>query len=361
MIILRYLSRELLQTTLSVALVLLVIIMSGRFIKYLAEAAAGKLDVDVVLAVMAYRIPGFLELILPLSFFIGVLLTYGRLYTDSEMAVFYGCGISRRRMLAYTCLPAGLSTATVASLSLWLSPLGLEKAQLLLQSQKSRNQFELMQPARFQKMLQGRLVSYAASASDNRALQQIFMAQTTADEDQLAIVRSATARRIDHKNYGQPYWVLEHGVHYRGTPGLADYRVTQFAQYGQYIPPPSLAGEGRPDVDRLPTMELLQSSNPAHIAAWQWRFSVPLLIVIVMLLAIPLSETNPRRGRYTKLLPSIILYLIYLVLLNAAKGLLEEGKLTAVVGLWWVHGAFLLLALMLWIDKQVWVGWFKRP
>ena len=78
-----------------------------------------------------------------------------------------------------------------------------------------------------------------------------------------------------------------------------------------------------------------------------------------MLLAIPLSKTNPRRGRYSKLFPSIILYLIYLVLLNAAKGALEEGKLPTNLGLWWVHGVFLLLASVLWIDKNILIHKFN--
>ena len=44
MIVFRYLSREVLLTLSAVSAVLLVIIMSGRFIKYLAQAAAGLLD-----------------------------------------------------------------------------------------------------------------------------------------------------------------------------------------------------------------------------------------------------------------------------------------------------------------------------
>ena len=355
MIILRYLSRELLQTTASVTLVLLVIIMSGRFVKYLAAASVGRLDIDVVLAVMAYRIPGFLELILPLSFFISLLLAYGRLYADSEMTVLYACGVSRRRILIYTSVPAGLLVIIVAMLSLWLSPLGLQKADMLLESQKSRSEFEAMQPGRFQIMGQGNAVSYAESLVNDRILQQLFIAQIAPEEDRPVIVRSATAQRVDNGEYNRPYWVFENGTYYQGRPGSADYRVTQFSSYGQYIPEPDISILDNNDTEIAPTIELLQSSNPEHIAAWQWRFSLPLLMLVIMLLGIPLSETNLRRGRYTKLFPSIILYLIYLVLLNASKGALEEGKLPVNLGLWWVHAVFIVLALILWIDKRSWI------
>ena len=180
------------------------------------------------------------------------------------------------------------------------------------------------------------------------------MAQTTAADDQLAIVRSTEARRIDDQTYDQPYWVFHNGTYHQGRPGSANYQVTRFSRYGQYIQQPDTNITNHKDTDALATSELLQSSEPESIAAWQWRFSIPLLTLIVMLLAIPLSKTNPRRGRYSKLFPSIILYLIYLVLLNAAKGELEEGSIPTYLGLWWVHGVFLLLALVL-----LWIGRFR--
>ena len=79
-------------------------------------------------------------------------------------------------------------------------------------------------------------------------------------------------------------------------------------------------------------------------------------MLVVMLIGVPLSETSPRRGRYTKLFPAILLYLIYLVLLNATKKAMEEGQVPAGLGLWWVHAVFLLVALVLWIDKRLWIN-----
>ena len=72
MIVFRYLSRELLLTSGAVSAVLLVIIMSGRFIKYLAQAAEGRLDHTVLFLIMAYKLPSFFQLILPLGLFLGV-------------------------------------------------------------------------------------------------------------------------------------------------------------------------------------------------------------------------------------------------------------------------------------------------
>ena len=89
---------------LAVSGILLLVFMSGRFIKYLAEAAAGELAGDVLFQIMAYRFPGFLELILPLGFFIGILLAYGRMYLESEMTVLFACGVSDKQLLVKTLL-----------------------------------------------------------------------------------------------------------------------------------------------------------------------------------------------------------------------------------------------------------------
>ena len=70
MIVFRYLSREVLLTLSAVSAVLLVIIMSGRFIKYLAQAASGALDPGSLFLIMGFRLPGFLQLILPLGLFL---------------------------------------------------------------------------------------------------------------------------------------------------------------------------------------------------------------------------------------------------------------------------------------------------
>ena len=80
-------------------------------------------------------------------------------------------------------------------------------------------------------------------------------------------------------------------------------------------------------------------------AELQWRISLPILVFIVTLMAVPLSRVNPRQGRYLKLLPAILLYMAYLTILIAARGALEKGKLPMALGLWWVHALFLLIGL----------------
>ena len=62
-ILFRYICKEIVANMFTVSFLLLIIVMSARFVKYLAEAAAGDLAPEVVFAIIAYRIPSFLELL----------------------------------------------------------------------------------------------------------------------------------------------------------------------------------------------------------------------------------------------------------------------------------------------------------
>lgn len=347
MIIFRYLAKEVFTSMVAVSTVLLLIIMSGRFVRYLADAAAGKLDAEVLLTLMGYRMPSFLELILPLGFFIGILLAYGRLYVDSEMTVLSACGMSERRLVGYTLTIAVIVATIVAILSLYVSPVGVKAAEDLFVEQRSRTEFETLKPARFHKLSSRDGVSYAQSLSaDKKQLQGVFLAGTAETSDQLSVLTAATGQTVLNPTTGKRYLVLERGYQYRGQPGDADYEEITFSRYSQYVPEPEFEARPKKATDGQSTLALLQSDTLEAKAALQWRLSLPVLVLVVALMAVPLSRTQPRKGRYVKMIPAILLYIIYLVVSNGARGLMEEGTATPYL-LWWVHGAFLLLALAL--------------
>src|SRR5690554_8215238 len=110
--------------------------MSGRFIKYMAKAAQGMSDLSSLLLIIAYRIPGFLQLILPLGLFLGILLAYGRLYLESEMTVLSATGMSEQRLLTYTLVPAIFVALLCAWLSFMLTPQGVQKVAQVLNEQE---------------------------------------------------------------------------------------------------------------------------------------------------------------------------------------------------------------------------------
>jgi len=366
MIIFRYLMREVLSSMFAVSLVLLMIIISARFVNYLAEAAAGKLDAGVLLTLMAYRLPAYLELILPLGLFIGILFAYGRLYLDSEMTVLHACGMSRRRLVAYTTCSSLVVALCVGLFSLYLGPEGVRASEALLAEQRSRTDFETLKPERFHNLDNGKGTSYAESISeDKKQLRNVFMAKVSPvdpsielseaqqSEVDLAVLTAESGETVYDESSGRKYLLLKNGRRYIGVPGDVEYRVVSFSYYSQILPEPDYAVKPKRFTDGLTTEKLLQQNTREANAALQWRFSMPVLVMVVGFLAVPLSRTQPRQGRYAKMLPAIVLYMFYLVCVNGARGMIEEGNAPVPGVLWLVHLGFFLLAVALHADGRL--------
>jgi len=363
----RYLSRELLITAAAVSTALLVIIMSGRFIKYLAQAAQGALDPSVLLMIMGFRIPGFLQLILPLGLFLGILLAYGRLYLDSEMLVLSATGMSGQQLLLYTLAPAALVALLSGWLSLSLTPQGIVRVTQILNEQSALTEFDTLVPGRFQSMKGGSRVTYSETLSNQRKeLGGVFISDRAAPRGSSGAKSSDISVLVAQSGHqelqpdGSRYLILQNGYRYDGTPGQADYRILQYDRYGVLLPKPEPVSSIGSREEALPTAALWGSTQPKHQAELQWRLSIPLLVFVVTFLAVPLSRVNPRQGRFIKLLPAILLYMAYLALLIFIRGALYKGRLPAAIGLWWVHGLFFALGLLLLYQERLHLSFSRR-
>ena len=354
MIIFRYLAKEVLITMVAVSAVLLLIIMSGRFISYLAIAAAGELPMQAVYYYLLFRLPSFLELILPLGLFLGILLAYGRLYLESEMVVLKATGMSQRRLTMYTLGPAVFTALIVASMTLFLSPYGALKTEIMLQTEKNRGEFDLISEGRFQSGAKGERVTYVEHVNgDGSGMKGVFITEPNSkgDEGQLVMVVAEQGRQYTNPETGVRYLVLDNGYRYEGNPGQANYREVSFQEYGIRLPEPKRAVEIS-QLDTLPTSGLM-AGGKAEQAQLHWRLSLPLMTLIMALIAVPLSKTNPRQGRYAKLIPAILLYMSYLVLLTHAREYMEddEGEATYI---WLIHLVYFVLAMSLLFMKRFW-------
>src|SRR4051812_18540367 len=111
MIILRYLIKEVLNTVAASTVILLMIFLCTQFIDYLSAAAGGKYTTLFLLQIMLLQIPYLLGLLLPLGFFLAILMAFGRLYLDREMIILFSCG-----MRPATLLTLAMSMAVVVTI-----------------------------------------------------------------------------------------------------------------------------------------------------------------------------------------------------------------------------------------------------
>ncbi len=347
-ILFRYFAKEVFLTTFSTAGIVLVISLGWRFSGYLEEAAAGEMTREVLLALLLYKLPGFLELILPVSFFLAIILVYGRLYVDSEMVVLESCGMSPGRIIGITLILALMMMALTAMLTLWLKPLGEQSVEDLFRSQKNLTEFDTLVPGRFEILGGGRRVTYTEEISRNGKLGNVFINEfrgeqmTSGPSDTVTVIADSGETIVDEA--GNRFLVLKNGTRYRGQPGQNNYQVVTYEEYGQLVEnkSPSLT---KPRRTAIPTATLFTRDDPMVRSELHWRIGVILLVPIIALMAIPLSKVNPRQGRYSRLVPAMILCFVYILVLSAGSSGLERGDLPAKYGLWWVHAIFVLITL----------------
>jgi len=136
------------------------------------------------------------------------------------------------------------------------------------------------------------------------------------------------------------------GYRYEGVPGAANYRIAKFAEYGVRIELPA-SGEVVDKRESSPTAVLVNSANLKDIAELQWRIMMPVSAIVLMILAVPLSRSSPRQGRYGRLVVAVLIFVIYYNLLGVAEVWLQDGVVPPVLGMWWVAVLPVLLTVAL--------------
>lgn len=354
MIIFRYLTREVFTTLISVTFVLLFIFISNQFVRYLGDAAAGKLIGTVLLRLMMLQIPYLLGLLLPLGLFLGILLSLGRLYADNELATLISCGMSPRRLIFMIFKMALIMALLVSFLTLWLGPrLLLHRDQIMLESDNA-SVLQTLMPGRFQASQGGRQVYFVENMSrDRQHLDNIFVAQTTDENSNppaWTVVSAAGGYQFKDKKTQDQFLVATDGYRYQGVPGAPDYHIAKFGKYGIRI----LEHEVFPR-DEIETLSLSQlwhqltPKNPLAYSEFEWRFAMPLATLLLALLAIPLSEVKPRQGKYAKLLPSLLIFTVYANMLFVARNWVEKGVMAPFPGIWLIHFSLaFLIGIVYW-------------
>ncbi|NVK72767.1 MAG: LPS export ABC transporter permease LptF [Oceanospirillaceae bacterium] len=346
----RYLAKEVLVSTAGVTLILLLVILSGRFSFYLGQIADGNMTFKFLFIILGYHIPSFVQMILPLAFFLSLLLAFGRLYIENEMSVLFSSGISKVKLAGYTLGIALIVSLISAGINLWLAPFSEHRAVEASQAKDQLSTFDFLKPGRFEG--RGQRTTYIDSFTPNEGwMKNIFLSDFIRKNNTNIPVQTFAdyAEQIRISSEGDKnYLVFKNGTRYEGKPGTANYRVTQFDTYAVRMESSST------DIDEEPyiqsTLYLINSSDLLDKVELQWRISLVLIIPILAIIGLSLSQVNPRQGRFFKMLPAIILMITYIAMLIWGRTALEKGNLPIQFGLWWIHGIFILIAALLFIQ-----------
>lgn len=359
MIIKKYLTKEVFGSMAAVITVLMLAFLSQQLVRYLRYVAIGKIATSVLFELVMIEIPYLLALLMPLALYLGIMLSYGRMYADQEMAILNMSGFNDRRLLRLTGIIAFVVSLVVLVLMLWVNPwLSLKRQAIMSSDEATLHMIETLMPGRFQVSPDGNHVMYVENLSrDHKRAQNVFIAQQRVDpkvsnKKEWTLIYADQGYQKKMKHIPDPFFVTVDGYRYEGVPGQNDYKIIKYKTYAIRIP----QSEGQmihPEDEALTVSSLWQGyDDPKHAATLQWRISVALSVLVLAMFAAPLSAVLPRKSRFVVLLPAVFIYIIYINLLFVARRWVEQGHVSTLIGMWWVHALMLAAVLILFFVRR---------
>ena len=341
----RYLLREASGAWLAVTLVLMSIMLATRFARFLGEAATGILPRELLFKVVALSSLQYLVILIPVSLLLAIMLAMGRLYKDNEIAAMSGCGVGIAQLYRPFFGLGVLLMLLAFGLSFYIGPWAGRTAEYISKDAARFVQYNPFEAGRFKEVAGGRAVVYTGEMDAlGHELNTVFARVHEKGGDTIVIARHG--RHQSNPLTGEREVTLSDGYRYRGEAGQTPFDVMRFGEFKTYIQPPEFVFVS--DKRRLyRTADLWQSNDPEDRAELQWRLAAPLSVMILALMAVPLSHIRPRQGRYGKVVLGILAYLVYSQLIAVGQAWIAKGDMPPVVGLWWVHA--LMLGFALWL------------
>ncbi|HYD33787.1 MAG TPA: LPS export ABC transporter permease LptF [Methylophilaceae bacterium] len=340
----RSLQHELVTTAIGAFVVLLGIVLAQRVAYYIGVAAKGSLASDAINTLLGFTLIKYLPMLLSLTLFLAVLLTLSRWHRDSEMVVWFSSGMSITNWIRPVMMFALPVIATIALLSLFVTPWATHKGSDFKDQLQSRDELATISPGVFKESRHAERVYFVESFDElGNIVKNIFV--QSRQHQKLGIIVAAEGHREKASNEDD-FLVMENGRRYEGNPETREFTMTNFERYAIRIEPTEVQQEP-PGIQAKSNSELLRErdQNPRSNAELQWRLAIPISAFVLVLLAVPLSFVDPRSGRSANLMMALLIYVIYNNLLSISQAWLAQGKLSPIIGLWPVHILFLLLTL----------------
>jgi len=345
--------KEMLLTWMAVLIVLLVIMIGNVLGRSLSSVTDGAIQADMLLILVGVKSISLLVTLIPLGLYLGILLAHGRFYRDNEMSVMQACGVGWGDLLRPTAVIGIMGVLMITALTVFASPWAARYEQTLKQEIRDQSALSLVTPGKFIESSDGNTVFFARQSNPERTqFNDVFMYRQKGDNPPALDTARIASYQVDPDS-GDEYLIFTDGQTSVGEAGNGEFTVTDFKRQG-VLRPREATGEPRLIIKGKPLSDLWGTGEPKDQAELQWRISIPLAALLLALLAVPLSYTSPREGRFGKIAIAILIYIPYANLLVLMRKWIAAGTVPAWVGLWPIHFAVVLLIIYLLARR---VGW----
>ena len=326
--------------------VILTIVLTMMLIRTLGMAAGGTVAPQDVVLLLGYTALGHLPTMLALSLFIAVVTALGRMYRDSEMAIWFASGIPITRFVRPVLRMGWPVLLVVALLVLFVWPWGNQQSTDLRDRYQQRSDLSRVSPGVFQTSRDGKRVFFIERDSPDAAnARNVFILSNNGTREAVTSARGGHLENVDDERW----LVLERGQRNEADSANGEKMLSSFDSYRVLAGERALRrAEERPP-KAMRTIDLLRQPTLRNQGELVWRIGLLCGAANLLLLAIGLAATNPRRASNWNLLLALLAFVVYYNFINLSQAWVGSGRFglgTALVGL---HGgAFVLAMALLW-------------
>lgn len=339
---------DLAKTLVSVLAVLVLIIVSRKFIRVLAQAIEGNVSGDTVLALLGLKIVVAATAFLPAALFIAILIVLGRMHREQEMAAIASAGggvLTIYRAVSWLVLPLSLCAA---GLSMYATPWAEAQTELLMHQDRENADVRGISAGRFSEYSGGELIFFTESVDAAGQMHNVFVQNKQGDK--LGVV-NAEFGRLEYLPGGL-YLILQQGERLQGIPGRKDFTRETFDEYAVLVEKKTIAFV--PRLEALPTDKIWHSTELKEIALLQDRLNAPLGVLLLAFLAVPLAKSSPRGGVYGSVLVAFGIYFAYANLQRVNHSWVVSQTVPVWLGYFWVEGLLFLVGASMLIRLYSW-------
>ena len=350
--------KELARSFGATLIILVTVVMTMTLIRVLGMASRGSFNPQDVLLVMGYTVLTFLPNIMTMGLFVAAVMTLSRLYTDSEMVIWFSSGMGLLSLLRPLLRFAWPILLAIGTLAMFVLPWSNQQIETMRAQYENRGDLERVQPGQFQESAGGSRVFFVEKSllNEHRA-QNVFVATTENGKETVTSARSGHTELIGNDRF----LVLEHGQRLESAIGKTDVKIGEFERYSIRVAQDPTGSHGDVPLGNLTMLQLIRDPNRFHLGEISVRIGFVLAALNLTVLALAATRVNPRVGRSGNLMFSLLLFQVYLNLLNLGQNWIANEKVGFVAYNLLLHGG-MLAAGLLWLAKRQYNwDWRLRP
>ena len=329
---------EVFRSSIGVLLIFFLLVVGSRVVGYFEQAAEGNIDPGIILSVIALRFPDFITLLIPLSFFLGLLITIGRLNSEGEIHGYFSAGLSKLNLVKFLLPQAFIYFFITLVLSLYIAPYTKNLSKELLVIDSFEEQIDAIQSDEIVSLDNGGFL-YVQTA-DEGLIKGVKFFQVDEDNSFIVISDELLTKEKDKTIELN----LKNGSFYGGLFSESSKIISNFNNFNFEI------DKNMSQSNDLSLTKLFDYSSASDQATFQWNISIPITILILLLYGIYISSSKPREGKFSFMLPGMLIYVSYLSLLILSREFISDNP-SSIFNLWFIHGLFVLF-LFLYVYRE---------